>query len=84
LNHPVRDEVTKKVFVTSQNHGFSVDEDSLPDDVEVWFRNANDSTVEGVKHSSLPILTAQFHPEASPGPLDSTWIFREFVERVKS
>ncbi len=84
LNHPVRDELTKKVFVTSQNHGFSVDEKSLPDDTEVWFRNANDSTVEGIRHKSLPILTAQFHPESAPGPNDSTWIFREFFDHVKS
>lgn len=84
LNHPVRDELTKKVFVTSQNHGFSVDEESLPEDTEVWFRNANDSTVEGIRHKSLPILTAQFHPESAPGPNDSTWIFREFFDHVKS
>lgn len=82
LNHPVRDEVTKRVFVTSQNHGFSVDEDSLPGDVDVWFRNANDATVEGIRHKSLPILTAQFHPESAPGPHDATWIFRKFFEQV--
>lgn len=78
LNHPVRDETTKRVFVTSQNHGFSVDEVSLPPGVRVWFRNANDSTVEGIRHESLPILTAQFHPESAPGPHDAAWIFREF------
>ncbi len=79
-NHPVRDEKTGKVFVTSQNHGFSVDEDSLPGDVEVWFRNANDNTIEGIHHKKLRILTVQFHPEAAPGPRDSLWIFRDFVK----
>ncbi len=82
LNHPVRDELTKRVFVTSQNHGFSVEESSLPEEVEVWFRNANDETVEGIRHKTLPILTAQFHPESAPGPHDATWIFREFYARV--
>jgi carbamoyl-phosphate synthase small subunit len=82
VNHPVRDEYTKKVFVTSQNHGFSVEEDSLPSDVEIWFRNANDRTVEGLRHTTLPILSAQFHPEAAPGPHDATWIFRRFLEAI--
>jgi carbamoyl-phosphate synthase small subunit len=83
LNHPVRSEVTKKVFVTSQNHGFSVDESSLPAEVDVWFRNVNDSTVEGIRHNSMTILTTQFHPEAAPGPHDTNWIFREFYDRVR-
>ena len=82
VNHPVRDEYTKKVFVTSQNHGFSVKEESLPSDVEIWFRNANDRTVEGLRHTKLPILSAQFHPEAAPGPHDATWIFRRFLEAI--
>lgn len=84
LNHPVRDELTKRVFVTSQNHGFSVDEATIPEGVEVWFRNANDDTVEGIRHRSLPIRTAQFHPESAPGPHDTTWIFKEFTSCVKS
>lgn len=83
VNHPVRDEKTRKVFVTSQNHGFAVDESTLPSSVEVWFRNANDNTIEGIIHKDLPILTAQFHPESAPGPHDSSWIFREFVSHVK-
>ncbi|MFP4562852.1 MAG: glutamine-hydrolyzing carbamoyl-phosphate synthase small subunit [Spirochaetia bacterium] len=82
VNHPVRDEFSKKVFVTSQNHGFSVEEKSLPAGLEVWFRNANDDTVEGLSHETLPVLCAQFHPESAPGPDDSHWIFDRFLERV--
>ena len=83
VNHPVRDESTKRVFVTSQNHGFDVDPQSLPADVDVWFVNANDATIEGIKHRTLPVMTAQFHPEAAPGPHDSSWIFDEFISRVR-
>lgn len=83
VNHPVRDEYTRKVFVTSQNHGFAVDESSLTADVDVWFRNANDGTIEGLAHRQLPILCTQFHPEAAPGPQDSSWIFRAFLDKVR-
>ena len=83
VNHPVRDETTGKVFVTSQNHGFDVDEDSLASDIQVWFRNANDRTIEGIRHATMPVLTAQFHPEAAPGPHDSSWIFRAFLAALE-
>ncbi len=83
ISHPVRDERSKKVFVTSQNHGFAVDEASLPDSAEVWFRNANDQTIEGIRDDSLPVLSTQFHPESSPGPHDSHWIFEEFLSTLK-
>ena len=82
LNHPVRDELTGRVFVTSQNHGFAVDEKSLPADLGVWFRNANDGTVEGVYSKTLNAKCAQFHPEAAPGPHDSTWIFQSFLDDI--
>jgi carbamoyl-phosphate synthase small subunit len=82
LNHPVRDELTGKVFVTTQNHGFAVDESSLPDDLGVWFRNANDGTIEGVYSKRLNAKCAQFHPEAAPGPHDSTWIFQSFLDAI--
>lgn len=82
INNPVRDELTGKVFVTSQNHGFAVDEKSLPEDVGIWFRNANDGTVEGVYHKKLNVKCAQFHPEAAPGPTDSTWIFQSFLDAI--
>ena len=83
VNNPVRDERTGKVYVTSQNHGFEVLEDSLPADGEVWFRNANDRTIEGIRSDARQLLTAQFHPEAAPGPEDTFWIFREFLDLVK-
>ena len=84
INNPVRDEFTGKVFVTSQNHGFAVHTDSLPDNVDVWFNNANDGTLEGIYHKELPLATAQFHPEAAPGPEDSSWIFDAFLKRIHS
>ncbi|MFP4114744.1 MAG: glutamine-hydrolyzing carbamoyl-phosphate synthase small subunit [Spirochaetota bacterium] len=83
VNHPVRDERTKRVFVTSQNHGFAVDEDSLPDGCEVWFRNANDRSIEGLVLDDLRIRTTQFHPESAPGPYDSHWIFESFLESLR-
>jgi carbamoyl-phosphate synthase small subunit len=83
INNPVRDERTKRVIITSQNHGFAVDESTLPDSVRVLFRNCNDNTVEGIMHEKLPIITAQFHPEAAPGPKDAEWIFDEFLKLIK-
>ncbi|MBN1687311.1 MAG: glutamine-hydrolyzing carbamoyl-phosphate synthase small subunit [Spirochaetales bacterium] len=83
VNHPVRDEFTGRVFVTSQNHGFAVEQGSLPGTVDVWFRNANDKSIEGIRHKTLPVMCAQFHPEAAPGPRDSSWIFDEFIESAR-
>lgn len=84
VNHPVRDELTGKVFVTSQNHGFAVDESKLPSEVGIWFRNANDGTVEGLYHKTLVVKCAQFHPESAPGPHDSSWIFQSFIDAIPS
>ncbi len=83
VNHPVRNELNGQVFVTSQNHGFTVEEKTLPETVEVWFRNANDKSIEGIRHKRLPVMCAQFHPEAAPGPRDSSWIFQEIIESVR-
>ncbi len=83
VNNPVRDEDTGIILITSQNHGFSVEESSLPGDCHIWFRNANDRTIEGISHKRLPVLTAQFHPEAAPGPRDSRWIFKRFLDRLE-
>ena len=83
VNHPVRDESTGRVFVTSQNHGFAVDEKSLPDGFTVRFRNANDGSVEGLENKKLKLLCVQHHPEASPGPVDSSWIFDSFLDTIK-
>ena len=82
-NHPVRDEFTKKVFVTSQNHGFAVKEDTLPNGVDIWLVNANDNTIEGIVQKDLNIQSCQFHPEAAPGPEDSEWIFDSFIKGLK-
>jgi carbamoyl-phosphate synthase small subunit len=88
VNHPVREEIPPtgstrgRVFVTSQNHGFSVDETTLPAGMQVWFRNANDGTVEGLRDDARKVLSTQFHPESAPGPVDSRWIFRSFLEVI--
>lgn len=79
-NHPVKDLVTGKVYITSHNHGFSVDEESLSAlDVSVTHRNLNDNTVEGIRHNSLPVMGIQYHPEASPGPRESDYLFDVFM-----
>jgi len=83
-NQPVKDLRSGRVHITSQNHGFAVDAESLPSsEFEITHRNLNDGTVEGMSHRSLPIASVQYHPEARPGPLDNEYIFREFVGEIK-
>ena len=82
-NHPVKDLETGLVHITAQNHGYAVDADSLPSDVEVSHINLNDDTVEGLRHKSLPIMSIQYHSEASPGPLDNVYIFDRFIESIR-
>jgi len=83
-NHPVIDLFTNRCYITSQNHGFAVDGDSLKrTDFDVWFINANDKTIEGLKHAKKPIFSTQFHPEASPGPYETEFLFDEFLERLR-
>jgi carbamoyl-phosphate synthase small subunit len=83
-NHPVKNLLTEQVEITAQNHGFCVDPDSLPaKDVEVTHINLNDQTNEGLRHRSLPLFSVQYHPEASPGPHDSRYLFRQFIETMK-
>jgi carbamoyl-phosphate synthase small subunit len=78
-NHPVKDLISGKVTITSQNHGFAVDPQSLdPDEVIISHRNVNDATVEGLRHKYLPVFSVQYHPEAAPGPRDSEYLFDEF------
>ena len=82
-NHPVRDLTTGRVHITSQNHGYAVEPDSLPPEVEVSHVNLNDGTVEGLRHRSLPVMSIQYHSEASPGPLDNKYIFDRFLDMVR-
>ena len=82
-NHPVQDVTSGHVEITSQNHGFAVDAATLPRDVETTHRNLNDGTLEGFRHRTLPILAAQFHPEAAPGPHDANVLFQTFLDAME-
>jgi carbamoyl-phosphate synthase small subunit len=81
-NQPVKDLRTGKVAITSQNHGFAVDPDSLPPEVEITHINLNDGTVEGMRHRELPIFSVQYHPEAAPGPHDASYFFSQFADLI--
>ncbi|MBI2851086.1 MAG: carbamoyl phosphate synthase small subunit, partial [Chloroflexi bacterium] len=82
-NHPVKSLADGRVYITAQNHGYSVDPDTVKNGLEVTHINLNDGTVEGVRHKELPIFCIQYHSEASPGPLDNTYLFEQFLEMVK-
>jgi carbamoyl-phosphate synthase small subunit len=82
-NHPVSRLATGRVEITSQNHGFAVDPATLPDSLEVTHLNLYDGTVEGLRHATRPAFSVQYHPEASPGPHDSDYLFRAFVEMME-
>ena len=81
-NQPVMDLTTRKVEITSQNHGFAVDADSLKGAAEVTHLNLNDNTVEGLAHRELPIFSVQYHPESSPGPHDADYLFKRFTDMM--
>ena len=82
-NHPVKNLLTGKVEITAQNHGFAVDPDSFPSsEVEITHLNLNDHTNEGLRHRSLPLFSVQYHPEASPGPHDSQYLFTDFINMM--
>jgi len=82
-NHPIKNLETGKVEITAQNHNFNVDPKSLPDDVEVTHVNLNDDTLAGLKHKTDPMFSVQYHPEASPGPHDSHYLFRDFRKMME-
>ncbi len=82
-NQPVYEVGTRRGYITSQNHGYVVEDASLPADWEPWFRNVNDETIEGIRHKTKPFRSVQFHPEASGGPRDTSWIFEQILAEVK-
>ena len=82
-NHPVKELDSGKVEITSQNHGFAVDPDSLPGDIKVTHLNLYDGTVEGFCHASKAVFSVQYHPEASPGPHDADYLFRQFLDEIE-
>lgn len=87
INHPVKNMMTGKCEITSQNHGFGVSPDAVQanlDTIEVTHVNLNDDTVEGIKHKTLPAFSVQYHPESSPGPHDSRYLFDQFVDLLNS
>lgn len=84
-NHPVKDLSRDKTYITSQNHGYTIIEDSLdPSRMQVSHRNMNDGTIEGVQYLDVPVFTVQFHPEASPGPGDTAYLFDEFMNMMRN
>ncbi len=83
-NHPVRELADGRVHITAQNHGYAIDPDTLPAELEVSHINLNDGTVEGLRHRELPVFSIQYHSEASPGPRDNTYLFDRFLDIIRA
>ena len=81
-NHPVKDYITGRCYITSQNHNYALEKD-FSQDIEITHVNVNDKTVEGFRHKTMPVLSVQYHPEAAPGPQDSAYIFDDFIKMMK-
>ncbi len=81
-NHPVKDFITGRCYITSQNHNFALEKD-FSNEIEITHMNVNDNTVEGFRHRTLPVLSVQYHPEAAPGPQDSAYLFDEFLKMMQ-
>jgi carbamoyl-phosphate synthase small subunit len=84
VNQPVQDQLTRRCYITSQNHGYAVADASLPAGWEPWFVNINDGTNEGIRSLHHPHFSVQFHPEASPGPQDTAFLFDDFLRVVST
>jgi carbamoyl-phosphate synthase small subunit len=82
-NQPVLEVGTNKAYLTSQNHGYAVKNNTIPDEMEIYFTNLNDNSNEGLKHKTKPVFTTQFHPEASSGPTDTAFLFDKFIKEVE-
>jgi carbamoyl-phosphate synthase small subunit len=83
-NQPIKDLTTGRIEIAAHNHGFAVEATSLPDNVEITHINLNDNTVAGLQHKTLPIFSVQYHPESAPGPHDSEYLFKRFIELMES
>lgn len=81
-NQPCIDLTNQRCFITTQNHGFAIEEKSIPKDFIPWFINANDQTIEGIRHKTLPFTAVQFHPENDPGPTDTEYLFDDFINTI--
>lgn len=81
-NQPCQDTETLRCYMTTQNHGYAIDRKTVPKDWKIWFENINDGTIEGIKHKKLPFSAVQFHPEAYPGPMETEYLFDQFVNQL--